>query len=46
MQERITHWLVTFLHPYSLGGVDGERPHLRVSRSDVVVMRSVSSTRS
>src|SRR5689334_23329937 len=26
MQERITRRLVTFLHPFSLGGVDGEQP--------------------
>ena len=26
MQDRITRRLVTFLHPFSLAGVDGERP--------------------
>jgi len=26
MEDRITHRLVTFLHPFSLAGVEGERP--------------------
>ena len=26
MQDRITHRMVTFLHPFSLAGVEGERP--------------------
>jgi hypothetical protein len=26
MQDRITRRLVTFLHPFSLGGVEGEQP--------------------
>jgi hypothetical protein len=26
MHDRITHRLVTFLHPFSLAGVEGERP--------------------